>query len=49
MPGPNSMPNGTLRPKVNVTKRSLKDKARKTRTARSLFDTTTGLPKESKK
>jgi hypothetical protein len=46
MPGPNSQPNGTLRPKVNVTKRSLKCKARKTRIARALYDKATGRVKD---
>lgn len=47
MPGPNSRPNGTLREKANVTKRSLKDKARKMRVARIMFDKKTGEVKAS--
>lgn len=45
MPGPNSIPNGTLRPKVNVTKRSIKIKAHKMRVPRSWFDAETGMLK----
>lgn len=42
MPGPNSSPNGTIRPKASITKRSLKVKARKMRVRRERLDPETG-------